>query len=672
MNESFECIDDLTMNNLSSKLDSIRQKTPTATHSRRMSRHYSIPSLCSTLLTESSISCSEFVVGELAEFQSSAKELIFDTLLQEMKDWIIDQGGDFETPEAFIGSYMEIIRSKFEMPIDRFYVGYLVPVEDSAYSFKWEASDSRIERKVLRNMSRRHTQYGSDAPFNILQEKRADSVRIQAADSHIPSDCQWFSDGGYTDYYSLPISYKSEVLGGAAWSTKNPMGFSDEQIDIFQKSIRALTMTIRSLMNEQVVRELIRRPKAETSEEKFGGTMKEMAMISHELRTPLNGIISMAELIQNDGNLDEKQKGSLQLMKQSGEYLMSLVNNVLDCAKLQTLINEDGKRMNKDMFVIQPIRLRDTLQLVVHNMRIQCRERQLRIEVAYIGHANDPDLTVHTDGNRLQQILYNLLGNAVKFSKDKGTIDICVSATDDLLHFVVKDYGAGIRQENLYSIFEPFSQVKCAEHNVEGGTGLGLTLTKMLTTCLGGTLTADSIYGEWTEFTVKLPLNQSVNNTTDSVTKPTNASIKRRISGPRSKREVYPNLRVLIADDSTINQKVLCSMLQHLSINHVDIARNGREAVQRATSQAYDVILMDVEMPEVNGIAAMKQIMSMQAHSGNRSAPQFAFATAHKSLDIYKDEMEDLSCSHFLSKPFYMQQIDDLIFELVCCRDADA
>jgi signal transduction histidine kinase/ActR/RegA family two-component response regulator len=667
MNESFECIDDLTVNNESGKLDSICQTTPIVTHSRLMSKHYSNPSLCPTLLTESSISCSEFTVGESADFQTSEKELIFNTLLQEMKDWIIDQGCDFETPEAFIGSYMEIIRSKFDMPVDRFYIGYLVPVEDSAYSFKWEASDYRIERKVLRNMSRRHTQYGSDAPFNILKEKRADSVRIRATDPHIPSDCRWFQDGGYTDYFSLPITYKSEVLGGAAWSTKNPMGFPVDQINIFQKTIRAMTMAIRTLINEQVVRELTQQPKAETSEEKHGKAMKELAMISHELRTPLNGIISMAQLIQKDGNLDENQKESLQLMKQSGEYLMSLVNNVLDCAKLQTLINEDGKRMNKDMFTIQPIRLRDTLQLVVHNMSIQCRERQLRIEVAYIGQANDPDLTVQTDGNRLQQILHNLLGNAVKFSKDGGIVEIRVSATDDLLQFFVKDYGAGIRQENLYSIFEPFSQVKCPEHNVFGGTGLGLTLTKMLITCLGGTLTADSIYGEWTEFTVKLPLNQSASEALDVVA--TNTFIQQRISDPLFKEEVYPNLRVLIADDSTINQKVLRTMLQQLGISHVDDARDGREAVQKATSQSYDVILMDVEMPVMNGIAAMKQILSVQTRNDSQRVPQFAFATAHKSLNFYKEEMKGLSCSHFLSKPFYLQQIDDLIFELISCRD---
>lgn len=631
-------------------------------------RHSSVPSLCSTFLTESSMG-SGFLMDDSQDFQASAKQFIFEESLKDMKDWIIDQGNDFETPEDFMKSYVELLRSKFEIPVDRFYVGHLAPVEDSAYSFKWETSDSHVERKVIRNMSRRHSLYGSDAPFNILQEKRADSIRIRATDPHIPSDCQWFREGGYTDYFCLPILCKNEVLGGTTWSTKSPLGFSVDQIDMFQRSSRALTMNIRNLMHEQIVHDLVQHPKEETSEKKCCKTMENMAMISHELRTPLNGIISMAQLIQDDDNLDESQKESLQVITQSGQFLMSIINDVLDFSKLQALQKEDGKRMNKDMFVIQPLRLRDILNGVVHTMRIQCRERHLHLYISYMGQAEDPDMIVHTDGNRLQQILYNLLGNAVKFSKEGGTIELQVSATDDSLRFVIKDYGDGIRKENLFSIFEPYSQVKSANHNAHGGTGLGLTLTKLLTTCLGGTLTADSVYGEWTEFTVNLPLQPS-SSSDDSGTTPVDASIRRTLSGQVSKDDVYPNLRVLVADDNTINQKVLLRMLQQLNVGNVDIVSSGIEAVRKATSQSYDVILMDVEMPVMNGISAMKEILSTQ-HNSSLKTPDCVFATAHRSLDYYKDEMSDLSCSHyFISKPFYVQQIDDLLYEIVCCRSS--
>lgn len=124
---------------------------------------------------------------------------------------------------------------------------------------------------------------------------------------------------------------------------------------------------------------------------------------------------------------------------------MSIVNDVLDHAKLQTLTKEDGQRMNKDMFVIQPLRLRDIINIKVHTLRIQCQERQLHIDVAYAGKANDSDMIVHTDRNRLQQILYDLLENAVKFSQEGGTIEYQVSMTDDSLQFIIKDYGDGIR-----------------------------------------------------------------------------------------------------------------------------------------------------------------------------------------------------------------------------------
>lgn len=632
--------------------------------SHAVSRQSSRRSLCSALLIESS-SCSESLIGELEVSQTRAKERMFKESIEDMKEWIIDQGNDFETPEDFMEAYTEQIRNKFEIPVERFFVGYLVPVEDSAYSFKWETPNARVERRVLKNMSRRHTQYGSDAPFNVLQEKRANSIRIRSSDQHIPSDCQWFREGGYTDYYSLPITCRSEVLGGAAWSTKHPLGFSVKQIQLFQKSIRSLSSTIRNLMNEQIVHELVQRPKEETSEEKCCKEMKRMAMISHELRTPLNGIISMAQLIQDDDNLNGSQKESLRVITQSGEFLMGIVNDVLDYSKLQTLVKENGKRMNKDMFVIQPLRLRDILKAVAHTIRIQCRKRQIHLNVSYFGRAEDPNVILHTDGTRLQQILYNLLGNAVKFSKEGGTIEFLVSLADDSVQFVIKDYGTGIRKENLFSIFEPYSQVKCASHNANGGTGLGLTLTKMLTTCLGGTLTADSVYGEWTEFKVNLPLQQSATSEqhpVDPATEPTNVGVPSRSSSqPFSKEDIYSNLRVLVADDNMINQKILLRILRQLKITHIDLASNGREAVQKATTKSYDVILMDIEMPVTNGISAMKAILSQ----GGLKSPQFAFATAHKSLDHYKDEMGGLSCSRFLSKPFCVRQIDDLLSELV-------
>lgn len=224
--------------------------------------------------------------------------------------------------------------------------------------------------------------------------------------------------------------------------------------------------------------------------------LRHFAMMSHEIRTPLGGIIGLCSLLE-ESPLNDEQKDLLQTISKSGDLLQRVVDDVLDYSKLA------AGRVEID---VQVLDLRESLEPVIKSMSTKAKQEDKTLRVSFEGQLSDKFCC---DGRRLQQILYNLIGNAIKFSHHGGLVEFVISGSNEgQVKFVVRDFGKGIAKQNLSVLFQPFSRAHGEKGKLYGGTGLGLAITSKLVHALGGTISVDSELGRWTEFNVNLPCNQ--------------------------------------------------------------------------------------------------------------------------------------------------------------------
>jgi signal transduction histidine kinase/CheY-like chemotaxis protein len=666
-------------------------------------------------------------------------------------------------------------------------------------------------------------------------------------------------------------------MSGMVVIANKPGGFTQEDIDYLEP----LTVTCSNLLEAywqiQEKKDLITMTKEKVSVrtqelqlvnknledanrralEASAAQMQHFACMSHEIRTPLNCIIGLSSLLQ-ETKLSALQAESINMIVNSGDLLLTVVNDVLDYSKLESGNVEIEIRQSN---------LQETLNSFVHSIEAKAQVKQLTVRTFY-----DTALPefVTTDSRRLQQIMYNLLGNAIKFSEEgsvvelhvilsdamstsvqeanddghgaaalcpapvnisettlvSGTKSSCESPhfqfsrndtvstylseadsgrfasdfplqsstspdfeasstcsysshakhefeTEQVIRFIVKDYGKGIAKKDFARIFKPFQQASAETERVYGGTGLGLAITAKLALGLGGTIDVDSEEGEWSKFTVDIPFREKpadisaisqrldgatillVHKNTQSLVQvqdyfrrykvdflhfmnldemearimeqglfvrgrsyiclvdedlysPEPFELVRSMSksilltfGPRycvkesaghyrslvrvlpsvlfdslgGYRESlttagrglarslstlsiysipYKDLRVLIAEDNVINQKVLHRMLTRLGLEVIDIVGDGQKAVDREASQEYDVILMDMQMPVMDGVEACRLICSRQ---GGHPNAKVIFVTAHASSS-YEAECAEAGGVDFLSKPFNLRDIE--------------
>jgi two-component system, sensor histidine kinase and response regulator len=364
-----------------------------------------------------------------------------------------------------------------------------------------------------------------------------------------------------------------------------------------------------------------------TAELEAAGTAKDdfLANVSHEIRTPINGLLNMTELAL-DTELNPEQREYLTIVKSSADSLLVVVNDILDFSKIDA-----GKlRIDPTDFEVRPM-----MDQVCAPYLVQARLKGLRFgcEIS----AAVPAM-VHGDAQRIRQILVNLLENAFKFTEG-GAISIClewVSAGkgDTLLHFEVCDTGIGIAPEKQEIIFQAFSQADNSTTRRYGGTGLGLTIAARLTQTMGGRIwvKSDAGSGSTFGFTVKASGCEGQVN-----------SAAERVTGERRKH----GLRILIAEDNPVNRKVACAILEREG-HSITIACNGVEAARAVEKGAFDLILMDIQMPLMDGYGATAAIRARGDAAGGRT-PIVAL-TAHARLED-REKCLAAGMDGYLSKP---------------------
>ena len=318
-----------------------------------------------------------------------------------------------------------------------------------------------------------------------------------------------------------------------------------------------------------------------------------LASMSHEIRTPMNGVLGMATTLLQTG-LTPAQREQAEIIKQSGDALLELLNDILDLSKIEAgKVSVENYHFSVD----------DLLTSV--GALWQTRATQAGLTLTLENSLGDLDC-IYSDGTRLRQILHNLIGNAIKFTRT-GSVTVCASAaptTDDrlTLTFEVIDSGIGMTKDQIAGLFRPFTQADGSTTRKYGGTGLGLTLSKQFAELLGGEMGVESTEGDGSRFwfTVVAPPGKPelmTPETLPAADQPPPAALEKP-------------LRILLAEDNHINQQVVGLMLAPLNCS-VDVAGNGLEALEAVETRPYDLILMDVMMPEMDGPTATAAIRAL-------------------------------------------------------------
>lgn len=370
-----------------------------------------------------------------------------------------------------------------------------------------------------------------------------------------------------------------------------------------------------------------------------------LANMSHEIRTPLNSILGFSDLLRDPTLTEAEKKQYLDVIKRTGSNLATIINDILDVTRVEA---EQIEIVKSDFSLEQVL---NDLQLL---LQIRCEEKGIGLSLQKQGEVSE---YIHSDALRLRQILLNVIGNAIKFT-EKGLIDIRYEIIDRQLCFTVKDTGPGITESQLEQLFQPFSQGDSSIRKKYGGTGLGLILSKKLAQLLGGDVTLlESVPGKGSIFMINVAYAPV------SITEAKRKEVEKQKAAAAAKAESNKEIlnlqdkTILVVEDTKENQWLLQFYLTK-SGARVDVANNGEEGVEKALINDYDLILMDMQMPVMDGYAATEALRQKGYQKPIIALTGFAMiGDREKTLKA--------GCTDYLSKPVEKQKLLEFVSRYV-------
>jgi signal transduction histidine kinase/CheY-like chemotaxis protein len=422
--------------------------------------------------------------------------------------------------------------------------------------------------------------------------------------------------------------------------------------------VSAIRTALRDRNRQYVVRDIIKEQEIYSRDLAIAKDKAESASIaksdflanmSHEIRTPMNSIIGTAELLLNT-TLTSEQQEYANIIYQGGEILLSLINDILDFSKIEAgAMDIRPAPFNVEKLMMEIIYI------------FKARAEQNNIILTLEDMTGIPSIIIG-DCMRMRQIIFNLVGNAVKFTK-AGTIILRViklheTSTDITLRFEVEDTGIGIDPDKIGSIFEKFTQAESSTKRKYGGTGLGLAISKQLAELMGGSIYVKSQLGKGSCFYVDIPFKRATTAELSSKMTAPNENVPLEAgTGPFFTIKAAFHAKVLLAEDYPPNQKVAKKMLQKMGLT-VDVAVNGEQAIEKLHQQHYDLVFMDCQMPEMDGFEATRLI---RRESDSSIANTIIIAMTANALEGDREKCIAAGMNDYISKPIKAAELHRVI-----------
>jgi len=456
--------------------------------------------------------------------------------------------------------------------------------------------------------------------------------------------CPFRPDSPHTQLL-VPFAIEGELIGVLSVIIEQGTTLPTGQMDVIREIADSTAIGLhQALLREQLecqVAELEQRVAERTSALSLANAElaravrakdEFLAAMSHELRTPLNSIIGLSEALQEDvyGPLNDRQLRSIAIIEESGRHLLALINDILDVSKIEA---------GKLELTVGPVAIEPVCQASLGIVRQLARKKRQTLSL----NLDERVQAIQADARRLKQILVNLLDNAVKFTPEGGAIGLEVQADEEreAVHFTVWDTGIGISAENMSRLFKPFVQLDSRLSREYSGTGLGLVLVQRMAELHGGSVTVESEVGKGSRFTVSLPWRPARVEAAEERA----GEVREVEMEPSVRMADLPEIRILLAEDNEDNIYLISDYLRHRGYQVV-VARDGAEAVERALEVCPHLILMDIQMPRVDGLEAIRRIRLRQELAG---VPIIALTALVMPGD--RERCLEAGADDYLSKP---------------------